>query len=166
MRDWPIYLENRPYNGVAGFYLLMPLKIAGTDQYVVIARGWLPRDPTNRAKIPDINTPAGTVHVEGRATQEMGHVMQLGQAAALHQGVILQNVEIGQIADATKLPLQPVFIEQTNELPDKLIRDWPRPSSGIEKHYGYAVQWYGLAITAFIFFVVTGLRRGTKQSAE
>src|SRR5471032_357094 len=29
MPGWPVYLDNRPYNGQAGFYLLMPFKIAG-----------------------------------------------------------------------------------------------------------------------------------------
>ncbi|MEY2953531.1 MAG: hypothetical protein RLZZ401_1618, partial [Pseudomonadota bacterium] len=25
-----------------------------------------------------------------------------------------------------------------------LSREWPEPSLGIEKHYGYAFQWFGL----------------------
>jgi cytochrome oxidase assembly protein ShyY1 len=45
---------------------------------------------------------------------------------------------------------------------DGLVRDWPAPSLGIERHRGYAVQWYALALMAVIFFVVTGLRRGKK----
>jgi len=32
----------------------------------------------------------------------------------------------------------------------------------VEKHRGYAFQWYALAAMAFIFFVVTGIRRGKK----
>jgi cytochrome oxidase assembly protein ShyY1 len=58
--------------------------------------------------------------------------------------------------------MQPFVIEQLSDTRDGLIRDWPRPSTGIDRHLGYAFQWYALAATAFIFFVVTGFRRGTK----
>ncbi|MGZ3253705.1 MAG: SURF1 family cytochrome oxidase biogenesis protein, partial [Burkholderiaceae bacterium] len=78
-------------------------------------------------------------------------------------GAILQNVDVAEVAAASKLLMQPIVIEQSNDLHDGLVRNWPRPSSGIEKHYGYVVQWYGLAATAFIFFVVTGFRRESKQ---
>lgn len=166
VREWPIYLENRPSNGVAGFYLLMPLKIAGSDLHVLVARGWLPRDPVDRSKLPMTTTPSGIVKVEGVARRNPGRLMQLGQGNAVRPNAILQNVQIADVATVSKLTMQPIMIEQSNDLHDGLVRDWPLPSSGIERHYGYAVQWYGLAATAFIFFVVTGFRRGSKHSPK
>jgi surfeit locus 1 family protein len=41
-----------------------------------------------------------------------------------------------------------------------MVRDWPAPSLGVEKHQGYAFQWYALSAMALIFFVVNGFRRG------
>jgi len=165
VQDWPIYLENRPRNGVAGFYVLMPFKIAGSDMHVLVARGWLPRDPADRSKLPAIATPDGPVNIEGIGRRNPGHLMQLGQGAAVKPAGILQNVTVAEVAGTSKLTMQPFLIEQTNDLPDGLKRDWPRPSSGIDKHYGYAFQWYGLAATALLFFIVTGFRREPKQSA-
>jgi cytochrome oxidase assembly protein ShyY1 len=163
IRNWPIYLENRPYNGVAGFYLLMPLKIAGTNLNVLVERGWLPRDPADRTKLPAVVTPVDMVTIEGIIKREPARIMQLGQANAIQPNAILQNLDVSEFASASGLPMQPILIEQTNDTHDGLVRSWPRPSSGIEKHYGYAVQWFGLAATAFIFFVVTGFRRGPKH---
>lgn len=160
---WSVYLDNRPNNGAAGLYLLMPLKIEGTDRYVLVARGWIPRDRTDRAKLPSVVTPSGTVHIEGIARRNPGHLMQLGTAEPVRPQAILQNLEIAEFAAASKLALQPILIEQTNDVQDGLTRNWPRPSNGIEKHYGYAVQWYGLALTALLFFVVTGCRREPKK---
>jgi surfeit locus 1 family protein len=161
-RDWPVYLENRPYRGRPGFYVLMPLKIAGADSYVLVARGWVPRDIADRTKLPPIATPAGTVEVQGIAARGAGHVLQLGSAQALHPNAIVQNLDIPAFAAASKLRMQPFLIEQLSAAQDGLVRDWPRPSSGIEMHRGYAFQWYALAATALVFFVVTGFRRGTK----
>ncbi len=162
LRDWPVYLDNRPNNGVAGFYLLMPFKIAASNQYVLVARGWIPRNVADRTKVPAIATPDGTIEIEGVARQSIGHVMQLGAVDAPQPHAIVQNLDISSFAASSKLAMQPIFLEQLSDTHDGLVRDWPLPSTGVEKHRGYAFQWYALAAMAFIFFVVTGIRRGKK----
>jgi cytochrome oxidase assembly protein ShyY1 len=165
--DWPIYLDNRPYQGRAGFYLLMPFKIAGTDMHVLVARGWLPRDASDRNKLPVYGTPAGTVTVEGVARLGPGQVMQLGTPPPLQRQAIVQNATVQEMASASGLRMQPFIVEQTMPAgPDDtgIVHDWPAPSLGVDKHRGYAFQWYGLALMAVIFFVVTGFRRGKATS--
>ena len=162
LRDWPIYLDNRPNNGVAGFYLLMPFKIATSNQHVLVARGWVPRNVADRTKVPVTATPDGMIEIEGLARQSIGRVMQLGAVDAPQPHAIVQNLDIASFAASSKLAMQPIFLEQLSDTKDGLVRDWPLPSLGVEKHRGYAFQWYALAAMAFIFFVVTGIRRGKK----
>lgn len=166
-REWPLYLENRPYNGRAGFYVLMPLRISASTRYVLVERGWVARDTNDRNRLPAYNTPRGTVTVQGNAKSSLGNVMQLGTPPEIARNAILQNVEVVQVAAKTGLEFQPFIIEQTGtsaEAGDDLVRDWPKASLGVEKHQGYAFQWYGLAVTALLFFVISGIRRGTKQN--
>jgi len=59
----------------------------------------------------------------------------------------------------------PLLLQQTSDTGDGLVREWPQPAVGSERNRGYAFQWYALAAMAFVFFVVTGFRRGTKQEA-
>jgi surfeit locus 1 family protein len=162
---WPILLDNRPYQGRSGFYLLMPFKMAGSDRHVLVARGWLPVDPTEHYRIPAYSTPEGQVAIEGTVTGNVGHIMQLGGAAQLKPSAIVQNVDPAQFARASGLAMQPFFIEQTGPAAqgENLVRDWPQPSTGIETHKGYALQWYGLATMAFLFYVITGFRSGSKH---
>lgn len=162
LRDWTIYLDNRPYKGAAGFYVLTPMRIEGSDMHVLVARGWTKRDIADRTKLPEIQTPAGIVAIEGIVRRHEGHVLQLGNAEPILPGAIVQNAEVADVARETKLKFQPFMVEQLSDTKDGLVRDWPRPSSGKEKHRGYAFQWYALAATAILFFVVTGFRRGTK----
>ena len=159
--SWAVYLDNRPYQGRAGFYLLMPFKLAGSEQSVLVMRGWFPRDAINREHIPTIAVPEGVTHLEGRVRASTGKVMQLGEAAALQPGSIAQNVDVEEFARASKLSLQTFIIEQTNDAADGLVRDWPIPSVGIDKHKGYAFQWYGLALVAAVFFLLTGFKRAS-----
>lgn len=164
VRDWPVYLDNRPYQGRAGFYLLMPFTIAGSNMHVLVARGWLPRDPQQRDKLPAVATPSGTVTLEGTARLNAGHVMQLGGAPPLKAGAIVQNADPAQVAAASGLAMQPFLIEQGGAAvpgdATQLVRDWPAPELGVDKHRGYAFQWYALAAMALIFFVWNGFRRG------
>lgn len=160
VRDWPLYLDNRPRNGIAGFYLLMPMKLAGSDRHVLVMRGWLPRDGTERSRLPQLATPAGPVEITGSVRRDAGHLLELGTPASLRPNAIRQNVEIGELERASGLALLPLVVEQASDTGDGLARDWPAPSGGAEKHRAYAFQWYGLAGTAFLFYIFTGFRRG------
>ncbi len=166
--DWPLFLANRPMAGRPGYYLVMPFKIAGSHTHVLVMRGWLPRD-AEFGKLPAYATPSGTVTIEGIVVASAGHVMDLGAAAPLAPKAIVQNIDPQAAARATGLALQPFFVQQTG--PDQpgavdnmLLRVWPSPSSGIDKHRGYAFQWYALAAMAVLFFVITGFRSGSKQA--
>lgn len=159
VREWPIYLDNRPYKGQAGRYVLMPLKMEGSDRYVLVARGWVARDVADRTKLPSLKTPDVQVAIEGVIRRGVGHVLQLG-VERLTPGAIVQNVEPGQVTAAARIAMEPFVLEQLTDTNDGLVRDWPRPSTGVEKHRGYAFQWYALAATSLVFFFVTGFRRG------
>ena len=157
---WPLYLDNRPLQGKAGLYVLMPFKLAGSGKYVLVARGWQQRDMRDRLHVSTTPAPAGEVELEGIIRDKLDRVMQLGQAEALKPGSLLQNLDVDLLAKQTGWDFYPFVLEQTSPLADGLSRDWPLPSAGADKHRGYAFQWYALALMAFLFFVVTGFRRG------
>ena len=162
--SWPVFLSNRPMNGQPGYVLAMPFKIAGGSTHVLVLRGWLPRQ-AEYGKLPPFSTPQGVVTVEGQAVASAGKVMELGGPEALKPGGLLQNLAPQDLARASGLALAPFLVQQTAPATagDKLARDWPQPASGIDKHRGYAFQWYALAAMAILFFVITGFRSGSKK---
>lgn len=166
LADWPLYLENRPHGAQSGFYLLMPFRIADSGDVVLVARGWFARDPADRSRIPAVPVPAGRQHIEGSVRSHATRVMQLGEASAVKPGAILQNVDPGGFAAASGLHVHAFIIEQQNDTHDSLVRDWPTPSAGVDKHRGYAFQWYALAAVAFLFYLITGLRSASKRNEQ
>jgi surfeit locus 1 family protein len=163
VRDWPIYLDNRPLGGRSGFVVLMPFKIAAADDAcVLVARGWLPRDPGAHDRIPALPVPDGETTIEGIAVLHPARVMQIGTAAPLAPHAIVQNVDVADVARAGGFAMLPLLVEQTGtpEAPDGLVREWPAPALDVDRHRGYAFQWYALAAMACVFFVMTGFRRG------
>lgn len=160
LANWPLYLDNRPHQGRAGLYALMPFRLTGSGRVVMVERGWIARDPRDRMHVPALVTPPGTVVLEGTVRRAPGHVLQLGESPRLQPGAILQNLNLAEFASASGLPVQSLLVDQTSDTADRLLRDWPRPSSGIDRHLGYAFQWYALSAMAAVFFCVTGFRRG------
>jgi len=145
-----VFLDNRQMNAKPGFYVVTPLQLEGSRMAVLVQRGWVQRNFTDRAQIPKIDTPPGVVEVAGRMAPPPPKLYELGEPQA---GPIRQNLDLAQFSAETGVPLVPVSIQQTGASTEGLLREWPQPSAGIDKHYGYAFQWFGLSALMAILYV-------------
>jgi surfeit locus 1 family protein len=154
-----VFLDNRPMNGHSGFIVVTPLRLRGLSQAILVQRGWVPRDFTDRTRVPAISTPEGEVSIEGRLAPPPSHLFELGQA---QPGRIRQNVDLEAFARETGLQLVNASLLQTAPPSTELVRDWPRFAAGVQKHYGYAFQWFAMCATAaglFLWFQIISPRR-------
>ena len=159
--DKVVYLDNRPYNDQPGFYVVMPFKLVDGG-YVLVNRGWLPRNINDRTVIAPYVTPPGQIEIEGIARADATRAFELGQGGSAPHQSIRQNLDLGAYAAETGLPLQPFVIQQLSDDGDKLVRDWPAPDTDVERNYGYMLQWWGMAIAALTFGLYAA-RRAAKQ---
>ena len=75
------------------------------------------------------------------------------------EGKVWDNFNLQRYQEATDLEMQPIMVLQKDTRKDGLIRDWSRPDSGASKNIGYAIQWFSLAATAIIIFLVLNVKR-------
>lgn len=136
-----IYLDNRVQYGQPGYHVLTPLQMVdGT--VVLVKRGWTGIG-LNRSALPVVNTPAGEVTINGRVRLPEAKPYTLADAPG--EGARWQYVDLAAYRAWSKLAVIDEVLEQTDPSTDGLIRDWPRPDLGVDRHRGYAVQWFGLA---------------------
>lgn len=146
-----VWLDNRPMDGRAGFYVVTPLQLSGRPEALLVERGWAPRDPADRSRLPAITTPAGEVEVAGRLAASPSRLYELGAGGA---GAIRQNLDSAAFAAESGLTLLPMTVVQTHGAADDgLLRHWPAPDLGLHKHYGYAFQWFALCALILILYV-------------
>jgi len=143
-----VYLDNRPMNGRAGFWVLTPLALDG-DHWVLVQRGWVPRHQQDRTLLPAIETPKGVVHLQGRIALPPSDLLHLGADGATPApesgaSAIRQNLDLAQYAKTLHGEVMAVVL-QTDPASDGVLRDWPEISAGVEKHLAYAFQWFALA---------------------
>jgi surfeit locus 1 family protein len=144
-----VFLDNRQMQGKPGFYVVTPLRLEGADKAVLVERGWVQRNFVEREKLPAIATPEGNVEVMGRLAPGPAKLYQFGGAGT---GAIRQNLDLAAYRAETGLPLLDVSVQQTGGPSDGLLRAWPEPASGVEKHYGYAAQWWALSILIAVLY--------------
>jgi surfeit locus 1 family protein len=153
-----IWLDNRTHNGVAGFYVLTPLRL-DDGSHVLVNRGWIAA--TLRHTAPAAPPPAGRVIVTGRLNQAPPSFLELQHVTPA--GPIWQNLDLAEFARVSGLTLAPLLLEQEAEAPDGLSRDWPAPDSGREKNVSYMWQWYSFAgLTAVLWLVLNWQPRAGK----
>lgn len=136
-----VYLDNRPMSGKTGFVVVTPLVLEGTSQAILVQRGWVPRNFADRTRLPDVSTPAGPVSVQGRIAPPPSRLYEFQGSES---GRIRQNLDLPAFRAQTGLPLLDVSLLQSGASGDGLLREWAAPSLGVDKHYGYAFQWFGL----------------------
>lgn len=145
-----VYLENRQMHGRPGFYVLTPLRLQGSEAVVVVQRGWVPRNFEDRTALPPVQTPAGVVAVHGRLLAWPSKVYDFGE---VESGPIRQNLIFDDYRLQTRLPLLALSLQQSDADDQGLQRAWPEVASGVEKHYGYAFQWFGLSVLIALLYV-------------
>ena len=165
MPEHVVYLDNRMHDDQPGFYVVMPLKLDGGG-YVLVNRGWVPRNLADRTVIAPYRTPGGSVEVDGIARASASRAFELGAGGSAPHSKIRQNLDVAAFAAETGLPLQPFVIQQTGfrtAVNDGLVRDWPAPTVGVERNYGYMFQWWGMAVAALGFGLYAARRAATKE---
>ena len=135
-----VFLDNRQMNGKPGFFVVTPLRLE-SGVTVLVQRGWVQRNFVNRAALPEVPTPSGLVEVTGRIAPPPSKLYEFEGSLG---GAIRQNLDMVRFSREIGIPLASITVLQLGPSADGLERDWPRANTGVEKHYGYAFQWFAL----------------------
>jgi len=147
-----VYLDNRSMDGRAGFLVVTPLLLADGDA-IAVQRGWVPRHRSDRLLLPPIQTDSGEVELHGRLAPPPSALFDLGRfgshpeaTADAASGPIRQNLQLDSWARELHLQLRPVTLLQLDgAASDGLLRHWAAPAANVQKHHGYAAQWFALS---------------------
>lgn len=155
-----VFLDNRVHKGVAGYYVITPLRLNRSETRVLVNRGWVPLG-IDRSKLPDVRPPIDLQQILGVATVPHAKVFRLAPAEPIGKQwqPVWQHMNMKRFTEAVSYPVQPVVVLLDPESPSGgFVRDWKRLDTGVKIHQGYAFQWFSLAaalaaIAFFLFFL-------------
>ncbi len=148
-------LDNQIVAGKAGYFVLTPLLIGGSNKAVLVNRGWVPAGP-DRSLLPDISLQANKVDISGRINRFPGIGLQLSGAEKPSDGwpSRLQLVYTKVLEKKLGYALFDFQVQLDEDQVNGFKRDWHTVvAMPPEKHVAYAMQWFGLALTLIILFL-------------
>ena len=140
-----IYLDNQIQNQRVGFDVIVPVNTnAG---WVLVNYGWVPAPDLLRT-LPTIELDKSLKQFEGIVSLPSDNPLVKETNNNLSQfPALIQQYDFGALSDGLGVTLLPIVIQLTTENP-AFVREYQPVVMSPEKHLGYAVQWFGLAIAA------------------
>ena len=154
-----ILLDNRTYQGRAGYHVVTPLRLSASGIRVLVNRGWVELG-RSRAELPVVPPPQGEVAIHGIIEipsippNIFGMLSQPGPA----WGNRWPYLDLDYFQARTGTILQSFLILQDPSDPGGLVRVWSQLKIRHETHIGYAIQWFAFAAMVLVIYLRTTLR--------
>jgi len=150
-------LDNRTRDGMAGYEVLTvfyPLQ----GPALVVNRGWVIA-PRTRQQLPDASVTQEQVEISGRLADFPQPPVLAASEASSGWPRRVQSLppEIAQDA-VPELPRLILRLADQNQ-PGALRADWAPDRMAIATHYGYATQWFALALMLTVLTIVASYRK-------
>ena len=149
-----VLLDNRMRDGKAGVELLQPFHDQTSGQWLLLNRGWLPWP--DRRTPPAFTTPDQPLNINAWVYVAPGETFQLHAdpaaakwprlLTALHPQALWAELERSGFAFELRAEAGPATYET----------QWPVVAMGPEKHLGYVVQWFAMALALLGLYLYLG----------
>jgi surfeit locus 1 family protein len=161
-------IDNRSHAGLPGYEVLTPLRL--TDGRVLLVdRGWVPFTGS-RAHLPviTIQDDAATVLLTGRLDNLPVGGLALGHAAPSADAQwpkVTSFPTLAELASALNQTIEPWMLLLDPTSSDGYVRDWQPPGLSPLRHWSYAIQWWGFAVTLTIIWGTMSARRQDPEAS-
>ena len=156
-----IILDNQIFNQIAGFNIITPFKIKGSDSLVLINRGWHP-NLKNRETLPIINEISDERILQGHIASFPVSGIKLGKnnIETLNSQIFrFQRLDAAELNYFFSAKIMPYMIYLDPIIDKELYGNFKLPAPDSQKNYGYAFQWFAFAITLLIIFIRLSMKR-------
>jgi surfeit locus 1 family protein len=154
-------LDNRSHAGLPGYEVLTPLHLAD-GRVLLVDRGWV-AFTGSRAHLPGITIDTShAVVLTGRLDNPPVGGLALGHAAPLEDAQwpkVTSFPTLGELATALGQKVEPWILLLDPASGDGYVRDWQPPGLAPLRHWSYAIQWWGFAVTLLVIWGIMSARR-------
>ena len=141
-----VMLDNQHHQHQLGFHHLVAMDTGLNRPLLLIDFGWLPAIANSR-QLPPLNPLPAEASLNGTLYRPTLNAFIRDPLPGLPQWPLLrQQLDIKQLAVAFDRPLHPWVLRLSPDSPLGYVKQWPEIAIKPQKHYGYAVQWFAMAL--------------------
>lgn len=157
-------LDNKTFHGQVGYEIYTPFKAEGLLFPILVDRGFIPLGK-NRNSLPNIAPITAKTEITGLLNLPPAYFAlgNMADSKSVNWPLRIQYVNLSELKNVYNTTLFPYILLLAPDQTPYAI-EWKIVISGPEKHKGYALQWFALALTLLILFIVLNVRSQHKSS--
>ena len=156
--DKQFIYDNQIVDQVSGYYVLTPFILKGASNAILINRGFIPWNG-KRETLADIGIAEKLTEIEVKISKPVKRMELKTSEIKGEFPVLIQALDLDEMSATAALNFVSVVGLLSPEAENGFVRQWEPYTVSIERHVGYAIQWFLMALVlAFI-----GIRLALKQ---
>lgn len=155
-----ILIDNKIHNGKVGYYVITPLRMTESDQYVLVNRGWLPAGQF-RHELPNIDVTEKLVTLHGVLVRPRRDIFMISAKNRENDRwpLRMQWLDKEEVAKLSGLNLYPFAILMDADGASGYIREWGSVNLDPNKNTSYAMQWFSFAVVLLLIYLVVNIEK-------
>ena len=150
--------DNQIVDQVSGYYVLTPFKLEGQPSTIIINRGFIPWNG-DREKLADVSIKKTKSEIKVQISKPIKRIELKSSEIGNNFPVLIQAVDLVKMSELAGIDFSSMVGLLDASMDDGFVRKWEPYTGSIEKHIGYAIQWFLMAIVLGII----GIRIAVKQ---
>jgi len=156
--DKQFIYDNQIVDQISGYYVLTPFILKGASKAILINRGFIPWSG-RRDKLANVDIQGKLTEVKVQISIPVKRMELKTSEITRDFPVLIQALDLDAMSTIASLDFASVVGLLNPESENGFVRQWEPYTGSIERHIGYAIQWFLMAfVLAFI-----GIRLAIKQ---
>ena len=161
VNDKQFIYDNQIVGQVSGYYVLTPFVLSGQSNAVMVNRGFIPWQG-RRDKLADIAVDSASREIKVQVSKPIKR-MELKSSNINNQfPVLIQAIDFDVIEEISNISFVDVIGLLDSSSANGFLRKWEPYTGSIERHIGYAIQWFLMALVLGIIGIRIALKHRKK----
>ena len=161
INDKQFIYDNQIVDQASGYYVLTPFALNDQSKAILINRGFIPWNG-RRDKLADIFIEQGEREVKVQISKPIKRMELKSSDIGSEFPVLIQAINLEEMAAIAGVDFSNVIGLLDPSSSDGYVRKWKPYTGSIEKHIGYAIQWFLMALV----LAIIGIRIAIKQRKQ
>ena len=160
--DQIFLLDNKTHNGKPGLKVFSPFESIN-ESLVLVSRGWIEFE--DRSNLPMIKTERNALKIQGiLRSKSKDFILENDNMKKNTNPILVQTINLDELSNYLGKPLSPYILELSELSKSAFVKTWQPINLSSFRHFGYAVQWFGLGLVLIIGYLFFLRKEGTKEN--
>ena len=161
IKDKQFIYDNQIVDQISGYYVLTPFILKGDTKVILINRGFIPWNG-RRDQIANIDIGAKITGVKVQISKPVKRIELKASQIKQDFPVLIQALDLDEMSAIASLDFASIVGLLSPESENGFVRKWEPYTGSIERHIGYAIQWFLMALVLSIIGVRLALKQRKK----